>query len=117
MRWFRKAGASKLGRNDVEEVLARFDAVVEDDLIDVAGLSPVALLALFRAGFSPVDENVGGGSGRCSAPTGGHGILRAPARTRPRGLHGVFPSRPDRSTASPSCGAVLRFHQEEKLND
>ena len=54
MRWIRKAGASKLGRNDVEAMLERFDVEVTDDLIDVAGLPAEALLALFQSGFSPV---------------------------------------------------------------
>lgn len=56
MKWTRKVGLSKLGRNDVAAVLERFDLEVEDDLIDVAGLDPNALLVLFRAGFAPVEN-------------------------------------------------------------
>ena len=54
MKWIRKAGASKLGMNDIEEVFKRFDVEVVDDFIDVDGLPEEALLALFQTGFKPV---------------------------------------------------------------
>ena len=69
MRWVRKAGSSRLGMNDVEAVLERFDVEVVDDFIDTDGLPPEALLSLFQSGFSPVPG--GGGEAmmvvECSA--------------------------------------------------
>ena len=56
MKWIRKAGLSKLGRVDIEAVLERFNVEVVDDEINVTGLDPNALLALFRAGFCPVER-------------------------------------------------------------
>ena len=55
-----KAAASTLTEAECAKILRGFNRVMTDGEFEAAGLAAAELLMLFRAGFTPVNVNVGG---------------------------------------------------------